>query len=103
LALPAVAVLATGTAAWYCGTSGLSHALLAAALVFELVRRRGPARVAVAAILLVSATKPLYEIVTGAPAFPMDLGPDVRQVPLAHLVGVLVGVLAGTAAGLRPR
>ncbi len=103
LVLPAIAVLAAGDASWYCGLSGLSHALLAAALAFEVTQRRGHVRVAVVALGLVIATKPFYELVTGAPALPMDLGDGVRQVPLAHLVGVVVGIAGGLATGLARR
>ena len=98
--LPALAVLAAGDVAWYCGLSGLSHALLAAALVFELVRRRGRARLGVLALCSIAVAKPVFELVTGAPAFAMSLGDGVVQVPLAHVAGVLVGAGCGLAAGL---
>ncbi|MEO7733415.1 MAG: rhomboid family intramembrane serine protease [Kofleriaceae bacterium] len=101
LILPAVAVLAAGDARWYCGTSGLSHALLAAALSYELMRRRGATRAIVLGLCLASAMKPLYELVTGAPAFAMSLGDGVTQAPLAHVVGVLVGITCGLRAGRR--
>jgi rhomboid family GlyGly-CTERM serine protease len=101
LALPGLAVLAAGHAQWYCGLSGLSHALLAAALSYELANRRGPARALVAVLCAVCAVKPLYELVTGAPAFAMSLGPDVVQVPLAHAVGVIVGIPCGLLAARR--
>lgn len=100
LVLPGLAVLAAGDAQWYCGLSGLSHALLAAALAYELVRRRGTARAIVLALCAVSAAKPIYELVTGAPAFAMPLGEDVVQVPLAHVAGVLAGIACGLVAGL---
>jgi rhomboid family GlyGly-CTERM serine protease len=99
LVLPCVAVLAAGDASWYCGLSGLSHALLAAALTYELARRRGAVRVAVLALCAIAAAKPIYELVTGAPAFPMALGDGVHQVPLAHAVGVAVGIACGWTAG----
>lgn len=95
LVLPGAAVLLAGDAAWYCGLSGLSHALLAAALVHELMQRRGPARMVVLALCAIAAAKPIYELVTGAPAFPMALGAGVRQVPLAHAVGVVIGIRTG--------
>jgi rhomboid family GlyGly-CTERM serine protease len=98
LILPAVAVLAAGEARWYCGVSGLSHALLAAALAYEFVRRRGAARAIVLGLCLVSAIKPVHELVTGAPAFAMSLGDGVTQAPLAHVVGVLVGIACGLRA-----
>jgi rhomboid family GlyGly-CTERM serine protease len=99
LVLPALAVLAAGDAQWYCGLSGLSHALLAAALSYELVSRRGTARAIVAALCAVCALKPIYELATGGPAFAMSLGPGVVQVPLAHAVGALVGIACGLLAG----
>jgi len=96
--LPALAVLAAGDAQWYCGLSGLSHALLAAALSYELAIRRGRARALVGMLCAICLLKPLYELVTGAPAFAMSLGRDVVQVPLAHAVGVVVGILCGLLA-----
>lgn len=99
LVLPGLAVLAAGDARWYCGLSGLSHALLAAALSYELVRRRGIARAIALALAGVAAAKPIYELVTGAPAFAMSLGNDVVQVPLAHVTGVLTGIACGLLAG----
>lgn len=94
LTLPALAVLASGTVSWYCGLSGLSHALLAAALVHELLRRHGRARLAVAGLTALAAGKPIFELITGRPAFAMALGDHVVQVPLAHAVGALLGALA---------
>jgi rhomboid family GlyGly-CTERM serine protease len=103
IVVPALAVLLARHAVWYCGLSGLSHALLAAALSYEVIHRRGAARVVVLGLCAVSAVKPLYEVVTGAPAFPMSLGSGVVQVPLAHVVGVCVGIVCGLAAGLDQR
>jgi len=99
LVVPPIAVLATGEASWYCGLSGLSHALLAAALAFELVCRRGAARALVAVLCVVGAAKPLYELATGAPVFAMALGAGIVQVPLAHAAGALVGIACGLRAG----
>lgn len=92
LALPTVAVLATTDARWYCGLSGVSHAYFAAAIVLEARQRRGAVRFGVVLLGCVFAVKPLYELVTGAPAFPMELGATVRQVPIAHAAGVVVGI-----------
>ena len=104
LVLPGLAVLAAGQAQWYCGLSGLSHALLAAALTFEATRRTGAVRVAVLGVCAIAALKPLYELVTGAPAFAMALGADVHQTPLAHAVGVAIGVCCGlTSTRMRDR
>ena len=101
LIVPALAVLAAGDARWYCGVSGLSHALLAAALSYEVMRRRGAARAIVLGLCAVSALKPLYELATGAPAFAMSLGDGVTQAPLAHVVGVMIGIACGLRAGRR--
>jgi hypothetical protein len=54
---------------------GLSHALIAAAVGFELLIKVG------------------YEVVAGGPAFPMDQGEGVRQLPIAHAAGVAVGAV----------
>lgn len=96
--LPGLAVLVARDVEWYCGLSGLSHALLAAALSYEVVQRRGAARTVVLALCAIAAAKPICELVTGAPAFAMSLGDGVRQVPLAHVTGVLVGIVTGLAA-----
>jgi rhomboid family GlyGly-CTERM serine protease len=102
IVVPALAVLVARDAAWYCGLSGLSHALLAAALSYEFVRRRGAARAAVLGLCAIAAAKPVYELVTGVPAFAMPLGEGVVQVPLAHVVGVFVGIACGLGAGVAP-
>lgn len=99
IVLPGLVVLVAGDVQWYCGLSGLSHALLAAALSYEFTQRRGTARVIVLALCAIAAVKPIYELVTGAPAFAMSLGAGVAQVPLAHVAGVLVGIACGLAAG----
>ena len=99
LVLPAFAVLATHEADWYCGLSGLSHALLAAAFAYEAVNRRGKTRAIVRVVGVVAALKPLYELISGTPVFPMNLGPGVGEhVPLAHVTGVLVGIPCGLRA-----
>lgn len=104
LVVPALVVLAAGDARWYCGVSGLSHALLAAALCHELVRRRGGAWLIVFALGVLAVLKPIYELVTGAPAFPMALGAGVAQAPLAHVAGVVIGIACGlTARRMPPR
>ena len=100
LVVPPLAVLAAGDVGWYCGLSGLSHALLAAALAFELMRRRGAARAVVLGLCAISAVKPIYELATGAPAFAMSLGAGVVQVPIAHAAGVAIGLACGWRAGL---
>lgn len=102
IVLPGLVVLATADVQWYCGLSGLSHAMLAAALSYEFMRRRGTARVIVLALCVIAAAKPVYELVTGAPAFAMSLGEGVVQVPLAHVIGVLAGIACGLT-GIPPR
>jgi hypothetical protein len=99
IVLPGLAVLVAQDARWYCGLSGLSHALLAAALSYEFTQRRGAARWIVLASCAIAAMKPIYELATGAPAFAMSLGNGVAQVPLAHVVGVIVGIACGLRAG----
>lgn len=92
LAVPALAVALAGWTG-YLGLSGLGHALIAAALTFELrLRRPAPWYVLAAASAL--AAKLIYEVATGAPLFAMDLGPGVRQAPVAHAAGALAGALA---------
>jgi rhomboid family GlyGly-CTERM serine protease len=85
-------LVALGTVDWYCGLSGLSHALLAGALAHEALRRRGRTRIAVLGLCAIAALKPIYELATGAPAFPMALGDHVVQVPIAHAAGVVIGI-----------
>lgn len=80
----------------YLGLSGVSHALLAAAVTFEIGRRRGAARAWAAAVGAVLAVKLAGEAALG-PAFPVELGPGVVAVPVAHVVGALVGVASGWA------
>jgi membrane associated rhomboid family serine protease len=85
-------VVALASVDWYCGLSCLSHALLAGALTYEALRRRGVTRAVVLVLCAIAALKPLYEVTTGASAFPMALGAHVVDVPLAHATGVLIGI-----------
>ncbi|MCB9558989.1 MAG: rhombosortase [Kofleriaceae bacterium] len=101
LVLPTLAVIVVDGAPAYYGLSGVSHALLAAALAYELGARRGRGRAYVAALAALGAIKVGYELITGAPAFPMALGHGIRQAPLAHAVGAAIGVGFGVAAALR--
>ena len=106
LLAPPLAVVAAG---WHCylGLSGLGHGLIAAVLAHELLRGRRPPWLVAAALGLLA--KLMIEGATGAALFPMDLGPGVVQVPLAHSAGVLAGVAvawieaprAARACGLR--
>jgi rhomboid family GlyGly-CTERM serine protease len=100
LVVPTLVSLIAGDVSAYYGLSGLSHALIAAAVGAELVWRRGPARACAAVIGAVLLVKVGYEVVSGGPAFPMDLGQGVRQLPIAHAAGVAVGILV-VAAGIR--
>jgi hypothetical protein len=92
LGLSVPPVIALASVDWYCGLSCLSHALLAGALTYEALRRRGRTRAVVLVLCAIAALKPLYEVVTGASAFPMALGAHVVDVPLAHATGVLIGI-----------
>ena len=100
LAAPtAVVFVAEPDIAIYFGTSGLTHALLAAAVVAELTRGRGLSRWLAAIVGAGLTFKLAYELHTGAPLFPMDLGAQVRQLPSAHAAGAV----AGAIASLHPR
>lgn len=94
LAIPTAAVFALEPdIGIYYGTSGLTHALLAAAVVAELRRPTSPAlRFIAMAVGAALAAKLGYEVITGAPMFPMDLGSGVRQMPVAHAIGAAVGL-----------
>ena len=91
LVVPTIVSLTLGGVSAYYGLSGLSHALIAAAVGFELRGRQGRARLYAAVVGAVLLAKVGYEMVTGAPAVPMDLGEGVRQLPIAHAAGVAVG------------
>jgi len=96
LILPTAAVTLTGDWSAYFGLSGLSHAWIAAALVHEHhstrpLLRRTRYRACLHAASLAFAAKLVYEAITATPLFPMDLGPTIRQVPLAHLTGAVIG------------
>lgn len=103
LAIPAAAVFALEPdIGVYYGTSGLTHALLAAAVVGELRRPSTRSlRVIAVAVGVILGVKLGYESLTGAPMFPMDLGSGIRQMPIAHAAGALVG-LSSMFAGDRP-
>jgi rhomboid family GlyGly-CTERM serine protease len=90
LVVPTAAVLALTGFTAYFGLSGLSHALLAAALGVELRRRRGGELAWVIAIAIGFTAKVVFEAATGAPVFPLDLG-AAQPVPLAHAAGAAVG------------
>ncbi len=107
LVVPTIATLADPQIQFYFGTSGLTHALLAA-LVFHVLCSsdpdlRTPRWMRGLALLggLTIAAKVLWEVITGSPLFPMDLGPGIQQVPIAHASGALVGALfvVGTKLG----
>lgn len=99
LGVPTVAALWDPTIYIYYGTSGLTHALLAAAITHTLLARhpdfRTPAWMRGLAALggLALVTKVLWEVAFDAPLFPMDLGAGVRQLPSAHALGAAVGIL----------
>lgn len=91
LVVPTVVSLLFGGVSVYYGISGLSHALIAVAVGFELRGRQGRARLYAGVVGAVLLVKVGYEVVTGAPAVPMDLGEGVRQLPIAHAAGLVVG------------
>lgn len=99
LAVPTFVSLMAGGVSIYYGLSGLSHALIAAAAGVELALRRGPARLLAGAVAAALVAKVGYELISGSPAFFMDLGEGVRQLPIAHAAGAAVGAgLAGWMA-----
>lgn len=75
----------------YLGLSGLSHALLAAAVVHELGHRRGWRQRLALAVGALAVIKVGYELVSGRPAFPMDLVPGAAVATVAHAVGFATG------------
>jgi len=89
----------------FLGTSGLTHTLLGLVLVYVLRWERDAdpwmRRAAlVGAVLL--AVKVTYEMIANAPMFPMDLGANVHQLPVAHFSGAIVGALIGVARTTDP-
>jgi rhomboid family GlyGly-CTERM serine protease len=106
LAVPTAAVFVfEPDIAIYYGTSGLTHALLAAAAVGELRRPDGTqmTRLLGAGVAVGLIAKLAFELASGAPAFPMDLGPGVRQLPSAHAAGAIVGFLLSMVAAQSAR
>lgn len=99
LVLPTIVSLHDPQIHFYYGSSGLTHALLAAVMLYILVPGRSQLAspswmLAMAgAATLTLFGKVLWEVSTGAPLFPMDLGPGVHQLPIAHASGAAVGVL----------
>jgi rhomboid family GlyGly-CTERM serine protease len=94
LVVPTAAVLAADPRlAAYYGTSGATHALMATALGWELLRgnRRWP-------VLLLTAlfvVKLVRGTIGAAPLIDVPLGDGgLREAPLAHLVGAALGLLA---------
>lgn len=95
LVAPAAAVFAVEPdLTIYYGTSGLTHALLAAAVIASLRDRDRLVRTLAALAGAALAFKLGFELVTGGPLFPMDLGAGVRQLPSAHAAGALAGLIA---------
>ena len=90
LAVPTAAALADG-APVYLGLSGLSHALLGAALVYELRMPRARARGVVIVIAALAVAKVSYELISGQAAFPMD----VVASTVAHAAGFATGAVIG--------
>lgn len=106
LIAPAAAVFALEPdLAVYYGTSGLTHALLAAAVIAELTgpRRDRLTRGLAAVVGAGLAFKLGFELLTGGPLFPMDLGAQVRQLPSAHAAGAVAGAVALVQINWRSR
>jgi rhomboid family GlyGly-CTERM serine protease len=99
MAVPTMATLADPQLQYYFGTSGLTHALLSALILHVLwnssAAPNSPRWIRGLALLggLTLLGKVLWEVIAGAPLFPMDLGPGIRQVPMAHASGAAVGAL----------
>ena len=95
LVVPSVAEVVAHRVAWYCGLSGLSHALLAAVVMYEALRRR---RLWLYAVAAVAIAKPVYELVANVSLFPMPLGEHVGDTTVAHAAGAFLGIIAGVRA-----
>lgn len=95
LVVPSLAEVIAHRVAWYCGLSGLSHALLAAVVTYEALRRR---RLWLYAVAAVAIAKPLYELVANVSLFPMPLGVHVADTTVAHAAGAFLGIIAGVRA-----
>lgn len=108
LAVPTVVSLGHPQIDVYFGTSGLTHALLAAMICHVLWSSRSEVRtphwmLALAALGgLALFAKVIWELTTGVPVFPMDLGPGIRQVPIAHATGAAIGALFIGLARVNP-
>jgi peptidoglycan/LPS O-acetylase OafA/YrhL len=80
----------------YYGTSGLTHTLMAAAVVFELAhRRRWIVWLAAGGL----AWKLGWGLFGTGPMFGPDIGAGVRETPIAHLVGALAGACIAGLSG----
>jgi rhomboid family GlyGly-CTERM serine protease len=91
LAVPTAAVfLADPSLRVYYGTSGATHALMAAALAFELGRGNRSAFVLALAVAFVA--KLAWGVFGTGPLVGPALAANVRETPAAHLAGALVGV-----------
>ena len=95
LGVPTLAVLATEPVAGYYGLSGVTHALAGAAAVHVLTGRSTALERALIAALV---AKLAWELAGPATGIGPGLGAGVREVPVAHLAGVLAGACAGLVA-----
>lgn len=81
---------------YYYGTSGLTHAMMAAVVVYERLDGRHRSLALLAGVGL--AGKIVWGFVGPGALIEVELTARVREVPIAHLVGVLVGVAAALGA-----
>jgi hypothetical protein len=102
LAVPTAAVfLAHPELTYYYGASGLTHAAMAAAVVFELSSGRVRWWAVAAAIFVVM--KIAWGMLGPGPLVEPELGARVNEVPIAHLAGGLAGAFAVVTARWRAR
>lgn len=102
LVVPTAAVmLARPGLGFYCGLSGTAHALMVAALTYELRRARGRSAAWITMVAVLFGGKLVFESLAGTMLFPIDLGNTVRPVPLAHMAGALAGLAVTTIGGKR--
>ncbi|MFT3783506.1 MAG: rhombosortase [Nibricoccus sp.] len=85
----------------YAGISGVASAVLIALAVHGL-RTEPRARWLWSAVILLFATKVVYEAVSGQPLSHELSEKHVSSVPLAHIVGALVGAIAAFTTQARP-
>lgn len=86
---------------FYRGLSGIDMALVGFWMCSQLRESPRKLRWMWRVGLMLVIAKPLIEIILGQALFVSDLGTGVRNVPLAHLVGVSVGIFFSPINGVR--